>query len=141
MKQDFDRRISIVVNKELPAWQVLNAVAHISAYFGNKTGSNFDTGEFFTTRDGVDYPRNSQYAIIILSAKPDQLASFAGAVRSATDVQSMYFIREMIETTDDQKIIDTLQKKDANDVEFLGVGIFGENGRLKELTKHFRLWS
>lgn len=139
--QDFDHRISIVVNKELPTWQVLNTVAHISAYFGNKMGTSFDTGQFFTTRDGVDYPRNSQHAIIVLAAKPNQLPTFAEAVRAAEDVQSMYFIREMIETTDDQEIIDTLGRKDASEVELLGVGVFGENSRLKELTKQFRLWS
>lgn len=141
MNQDFDHRISIVVNKELPSWQVLNTVAHVSAYFGNKLGDKFGTGEFFTTRDGVDYPRNSQYAIIVLAAKPDQLPALAEAVRAANDVQSMYFIREMIETTDDQEIIDALQNKDASGVELLGVGVFGENARLKELTKQFRLWS
>ena len=35
LEQDLDHRISIVVNKELPTWQALNAVAHVSAYYGN----------------------------------------------------------------------------------------------------------
>ncbi len=141
MTQDFDRRVSIVVNKELPSWQVLNTVAHIAAYFGNKMSGQFGTGEFFKANDGVRYPRNSQYAIVILSASLEQLPALAESVRAAKDVQNMFFIREMIETTDDNEIIQRLAAKDSADVELLGVGIFGENQDVKNLTKGFRLWS
>lgn len=141
MAQDFNHRISIAVNKELPSWQVLNTVAHIAAYFGNKMGEQFDTGEYFKSRDGSTYPRNSQHAIIVLSAKPEQLPEFAASVCEADDVKAMYFIREMIETTSDDEIVGWLAKKDRSDIELLGVGIYGENSRLKELTSQFRLWS
>jgi hypothetical protein len=139
MTQDFDHRISIVVNNELPTWQVLNAVAHISAYFGNQLESKFGTGEYFTTQDNVVYPRNSQYAIIILGARPDELSAFATKARTGT-IQCMSFIREMIETTDDTEIIEALAQKPADQVEVLGIGFFGENQAVKGLTRQFRLW-
>lgn len=125
----------------MPSWQVLNTVAHIAAYFGNKIGKQFDTGEYFETRDGITYPRNSQHAIIVLSAKPKQLPEFAASARAADDVKTMYFIRDMIETNSDEEIVGWLAKKENSDVELLGVGIYGENSRLKELTSQFRLWS
>jgi len=141
MTQDFNHRISIVINRELPSWQVLNTVAHISSYFGNKLGAEFDTGENFISQDGILFPRNSQYAIIALSANSDQLSAFAEIVRAAQEVKSMFFIREMIEMTDDEELARMLTKKNGNEVELLGVGIFGENQRVKELTKQFKLWS
>lgn len=141
MSQDFNHRVSIVVNKELPSWQVLNTVAHIAAYFGNRMGKTFGTDEFFKTNDEVLYPRNSQYAIIVLSARPEQLAVFAKSTDVTKGVQSMCFIREMIETTDDNEIAHQLASKNSADVERLGVGIFGENQEVKNLTKEFRLWS
>ncbi len=66
MNQDFTKRISIVVDKNLPNWQVLNTVGHISAYFGNKLASEFGTGDYFVTKDGINLPRNTQYPIIVL---------------------------------------------------------------------------
>ena len=140
MKQDFDHKISIVINRELPSWQVLNTVAHISGYLGNVLGEQFRTGDNFQTQDGVLYPRNSQYAIIVLSATADQLSSFARSVREANDIQSMFFTREMIETTSDEEIMGELLNKTSNEIELLGVGIFGQNTRVKELTKQFKLW-
>lgn len=73
MKQDFSKKIVIVVNKNLESWQVLNAVAHISAFIGNKMKDRFDTGEYFETKDGQYHPRNSQFPIIILSTDAKQL--------------------------------------------------------------------
>ena len=141
MDQDFTRRVSIVINRELPSWQVLNTVSHIAAYFGNKLGADFDTGEFFETEDGTPYPRNSQYAIIALSASPDEMKSFEREVRATQEVRSMFFIREMIETTSDAEIIEMLSTKTDDQVEVLGIGVFGENQKIKVLTKRFKLWS
>jgi hypothetical protein len=141
MQQDMAKRISIVMNKELPTWQVLNTVAHISAYFGNTLGGQLTTGEYFETKEGILYPRNSQYPIIALAAQPTDLTAFAHTVREATDVQSMFFIREMIETTSDDEIQAWLSEKTNSEIEVLGVGIFGKHQRVKELTKPFKLWS
>ena len=111
MSQDFSRRISLVVWRDLPSWQVLNTVAHLAAYFGNQLGDQFGTGKVFSTKDGGQLPRNSQFAIIILAASSDQLPDFTERVRSAVDVLAMYFTREMIESTDDSEITTQLATK------------------------------
>lgn len=142
MQQDFSRKISIVVDRNLPSWQVLNTVAHVSAYFGNKMTEPFDTGEFFTSQDGINLPRNTQYPIIVLSANSsEQLRDFAAKVRGEDSVQSMFFIKEMIETSDDKEITQLVGGQDEKEIIYLGVGVFGENGILKRLTSEFKLWS
>jgi hypothetical protein len=139
VEQDFSRKAVIVVNKELEQWQVLNTVAHISAYLGHKLGDNFGTGENFTTKDAVDYPRNSQYAIIILRAKPGQLTNLMAKVRES-GLLYHGFIREMINTTDDEEIEKVLASKNHSDIEYLGVGIFGPKAQADALTKNFQVW-
>lgn len=139
-KQDFENRIAILVNKELPTWQVLNTVGHISAYFGYHLGDNFGTAPYFKTLDGIEIPRNSQYPIIILSASSEELQAFDHEVESE-NVQKMHFIREMIETTDDENIEALLSLKTAKELEFLGIGLFGKNEQIKKLTAQFKLWS
>lgn len=140
MSQDFSKRISIVINKELPAWQALNTVAHISAYFGNKLGTSFDTGEYFVTKDGINIPRNTQYPIIAFAATEAEIYSFASKARQ-TDVQSMFFIKEMIETSNDDEISKLVSKEKEESLTYLGAGIFGENSLVKSLTNGFKLWS
>lgn len=118
----------------------MNTVAHVSAYFGNLLKDNFGTGMYFTTKDGVNIPRNTQYPIIIFGATEAELYAFASQVRGAA-VKSMYFVKEMIETSDDSEIISLVAQENEEEVTYLGVGVFGDNGLVKNLTKSFKLWS
>lgn len=138
-QQDFSKKIVIVIDKTLEQWQVLNTVAHISAYIGHELGDDFGTGDFFETKDSLKHPRNSQYPIILLRAKPTQLPNLMTKVR---DSGLLYhgLIKEMIETTNDQEIVDTLSNKGDNEIEYLGIGIFGEIDEVNSLTKNYQTW-
>jgi hypothetical protein len=138
-QQDFTRKIAIVVNKELEQWQVLNTVAHVSAYIGHKLEDDFDTAENFVTSDGNNHPRNSQYAIIILRAKPGQLPNFMSKARES-GLLYHGFIKEMIETTDDDEITKILADKNDSEVEYLGIGVFGSKEQVETLTRNYQLW-
>jgi hypothetical protein len=139
MKQDFSKKIVVVVNKELEQWQVLNTVSHISAYIGHALENNFGTGELFVTKDDKNHPRNSQYPIIILRVKPLQLPNLMIKVRES-GLLYHGFIREMIETTDDEQIANMLKVKDDAEIEYLGVGIFGNKEDVDSLTKNYQVW-
>lgn len=137
--QDFSKKITIVVRKDIESWQVLNTVAHVSAYFGNQLEDDFDTGEFFITKDGVSHPRNSQYPIVVLSADSRELYPFIQDVR-AKGLKSINFVRNMIETSDDTELEERIGVQNDADLDYLGVGVFGDKDVLKELTKKFKLW-
>jgi hypothetical protein len=139
MKQDFSKKIVIVVNKELEQWQFINTIAHISAYLGSKLGEDFGTGEHFETKDGAKHPRNSQYAIVALRAKPGQLPNLIAKVRES-GLLYHGFIREMIETTDDEEITKILAGKSDGEIEYLGIGVFGSKGEVDVLTKNYQVW-
>lgn len=138
LNQDFSNKIVIVVNRELEKWQIGNTIGHISAYLGNKI-KNFATGENFITKDEKNHPRNTQYPIIILEAKPGQMPNFIQKVR---DSGMLYhgFIKEMILTTNDEEIINILMNKKDEEIEYLGIGVFGPNEEIDALTKKFSLY-
>ena len=137
--QDFSKKIAIVLRKDLENWQALNTTAHISAFLGNKIKDDFDSGEYFTTKDSKNHPRNSQYPIIVLAANPGQLMGLMENVRQS-GLLYHGFIQEMIETTNDNEIVEILKDKNDSEIEYLGIGIFGDNNKVKELTKKFSLW-
>lgn len=136
--QDFNQKIAIVVREDLPHWQAMNTVAHVSGYLGNKI-ETFLSGENFVTQDGVTHPRNSQYAIIVLSNTEKGLRKFMRRVRES-GLLYHGFIREMIETTDDAEIQSILSNKKDEQIEYLGIGIFGSLEKVNELTKGMSLW-
>lgn len=137
--QDLSRKIVIVIAKDLERWEAMNTVAHISAYLGNKMREPFDTGSNFVTQDGKAHPRNSQFPIVLLSAKPTQLSNLIEKVRNS-GLLYHGFIREMIETSDDEEIVRILSRKLDRDIQYLGIGIFGKKEEVAALTKKFSLW-
>ena len=140
MEQDFNKRIILVIRKDLEPWQIVNAVAHISAYIGNQLKDTFATGENFVSKDGLSHPRNSQYPIIIKRARSrEQMQNFMQKVR---DAKVLYhgFVREMIDFTNDTDLQKELGSKDDAEIEYMGIGIFGENDVVDKLTKKFGLW-
>src|SRR6185312_7050178 len=118
--QDFSQKIVIVVREDLPSWQVMNTIAHVSGYLGNKINT-FLSGDNFVTKDGQNHPRNSQYAIIILKNSEKGLRRFMQRVRQS-GLLYHGFIREMIETTDDGEIQSLLSQQKDGDIEYLGIG-------------------
>ena len=137
--QDFTKRLTIVVRKDVEGWEAANTIAHISAYIGHELES-FGTGDTFDTKDGKKYPRNSQYPIIIKRANSsEQLHTVLTKAREG-EVLHHAFIREMISTTDDSEIETILGAKNDEEVEILGIGVFGEHDEINTLTKKFGLW-
>ncbi|MBI2984495.1 MAG: DUF2000 family protein [Candidatus Kerfeldbacteria bacterium] len=137
--QDFDHRLTIVARPDLPSWQSMNAVAHVAAYLGHQMTDRFDTGEWFVTKDGIRLPRNTQYAIIILRADRQRVNDFLEPAQEH-DLIHLGLVRDMIDTTNDQEIEIILSHKSATDVEYLAVGAFAPNDRLKKITFGLALW-
>ena len=131
----------IVVRKDIEAWQVTNAISHLAAYLGNKMNQPFDTGEHFTSKDNIKYPRNSQYPIITKVANSsEQLYNLFEKVSDTTLVH-ITFTQQMIDHADDAMLQEEISSKNSNELEYLGVGIFGSNDEVNTLTKKFSLFS
>lgn len=136
--QDFSKKMVIVVNREIENWQQDNTIGHISAYLGNRLGSDFNVVENFITKDGVEIPRNTQYPIIALSAKPGQMMNLLNRVRES-GLEYLAYTKEMIDTTNDAEIQEIYDEKESGELELLGVGFFGKNEDVDALTKKFSL--
>ncbi len=141
MQQDFNKRIAIIINKSLPVWQSMNALAHIAAHYGHFLKDSYSTGQYFISKDSCNIPRNTQYPIIVFETNSDALQLFCKETKALSEVEKMYFVKEMIETANDEEIQKSIGDHNFNEIEFLGVGIFGENSLVKKLTKKFKLWS
>ncbi len=138
--QDFSKRIVSVVRKDLEAWRVANAVAHMNTIIGNRIPhQKLTSGDVFRGTDDDAIPRNSQYPIIIMRADEKELHKLYEKVKKAGLIHHV-FIKEMQDTTNDAEIVDTLAKKGIRDTEFFGVGFFASNEDADALTKGFQLW-
>ena len=124
MGQDFSKRFAIVVRHDLEPWQITNTIAHIAAKLG-RTVEQFD---------------NSQYPIIVRRATSSEELRLLLSGIQAAQLPHLAFVREMLDLSDDAELQMALSKKAESEVEYLGIGMFGENQQVKQLTKEFGLW-
>ncbi|MBI4225279.1 MAG: DUF2000 domain-containing protein [Candidatus Sungbacteria bacterium] len=131
--------MTVVLRDDVASWQLTNTIGHIAAYLGNKMSEPFDTGKYFTSKDGVDFPRNSQFPIVVLKADRNQLRDLAGKLKNS-HLSRIIYVQEMIDMIDDEELADVLKTKTFEDMDILGIGIFGAKEELKTLTGGFKLW-
>ncbi|MDO8573104.1 MAG: DUF2000 family protein [bacterium] len=129
----------IVLREGLASWQLTNTIGHIAAYLGNKMSEPFDTGEYFVSKDGLNFPRNSQFAVVALKATKDELKNLETRLRN-TKLSRIVYVQEMIDMIDDEELEKTLNIIQADEMDILGIGIFGPKDELKALTGTLRLW-
>jgi len=123
----------------MASWQLTNTVGHISAYLGNKMEEPFDTGDFFESKDGTKIPRNSQFPIVVLKAKKVQLDTLAKNLQNSKLLFIVY-VQDMIDLGDDEKLATALKAKNFQEMDIIGIGIFGLNDDVKKLTGELKLW-
>ncbi len=138
-KQDFSKKMVIVVNKEVKGWQLTNTIAHISAYLGNKIPqAQFQSRDKFILKDG-EINSNSQYGIVTLTAGPAQLKNLLERIEE-TGLPHLVFVDEMIEMGNDDELSDNLSQKAKSELNYLGIGVFGNVDEVEKLTKKFSLY-
>ena len=139
MMQDFSKKMTVVLREDLASWQLTNTIGHVTAYLGNKMSEPFNTGEYFVSKDGIKFPRNSQFAVVVLRATKDELKNLAARLRD-TKLSLIVYVQEMIDMIDDEELEKILSTIHSDEMDILGIGVFGAKDDLKELTGALRLW-
>ncbi len=132
-----------VLNKGigLLPWQELNTIAHLNASFASRAGKGLLYQNEIQTKDGEAIALNIQHAIMIKTAADNKTIQQLLHAAKQQGLEISAFTREMIETTDDKKVISETKAKNLDDVEFLGLLIFGKKSAVEELTSKLELYS
>lgn len=132
-----------VLNKEssLEKWQELNTIAHLSASFAARGWKKLFEMDSATTSDGVNIPMNIQHAIMIKSAETNKQVQELYNTAKNWWLDVVPFTREMLETSDDKLVCSNTQTKKMDEVEYLGILIFGDKKHVEKLTKDLELYN
>jgi lysyl-tRNA synthetase class 2 len=132
-----------LINKGAPMepWQELNTVAHLTASFAARAGKQLLMQDEIATFDFEPIKLNVQHAIMIKTAPSNEAVKEVRSKAKESGLEVSEFIREMIETTDDKKVIEWTKGKEFKDVEYLGLLVFGDKKEVEKITGEFPLYS
>lgn len=119
----------------LVGWQRMNAVAHLSASFAGTAGKKLFMQENAKTADNRDVKLNIQHAIMLKELGSNEALKGVLSKAEEKGLSVSEFTREMLETTNDKKVIAQTKEKNFADVEHLGVLVFGPKSLVEEATE------
>lgn len=131
-----------LINKgaSMKPWQELNTIAHLNAAFGARAGKGLFFQDEIVTKDQQKIRLNIQHAIIVKTADSSEALQTLAAEAKEDHLVVTEFTSEMLETTNDKKVIASTKEKTLKEVTHLGVLLFGEKERVEQLTKVFPLY-
>ena len=121
-------------------WQALNAIGHLTAAYGAREGKQLFFKEDITTKDSAKLPLNTAHAIMVKQANNQNLIDLIKTVEDS-GLHLETFTKEMLEFSDDVKIEQITKDKNLDDLEFLGVLVYGKKSAIENITKQFKLLS
>ncbi len=128
---------------KMEPWQVLNSIAHLNAAFGarqTKKGRNLFFRDEIHSQDGEAIKLNIQHAIMIKTIPSNSEIKALAQKAKKLGLETAEFTKEMLETTNDKKVIERTGAKNYADIEHFGILIFGRESLVKELTGNYPLY-
>ncbi|MEK6893877.1 MAG: lysine--tRNA ligase [Nanoarchaeota archaeon] len=141
--KDSETKVAVaVLNKgsKLERWQELNTIAHLSSSFAARKGRDLFMQDTILTKDDGKIKLNIQHAIMIKEANSNKDLLDLMEVAQKNGLDFVPFTREMIETTNDKKVIEITRSKKHHELDYLGVLVFGLKKTVERVTEHFKLY-
>ena len=138
------KKLVVVLNKKIETARLMNAVAHMA--FGLAGGiEDKHSLELvdYKNADGGLHPNISEIGFIILSAKNSNQIRTLRKNAIAAGLAHTDFMDTMLCGTAANKYREQIEKTAATkeeDLEYIGICLFGEFEELNSLTKKFSLW-
>lgn len=134
----FTNKIVAVLNEKIEPGVIMNALAHMCIGFGSDIGTEPLRLTNYIDADDGSHPNISEMPFMILKANSNKLRALRIAAQHA-GIRCVDFTNTMTVGTYLEQIERTKQTKEA-DLIYYGVVLFGEWGKVSELTKKFSLW-
>lgn len=129
----------ILDTPEIPNWVKMNTVAHLSASFAARNGSNLIDIDSSLSNDSVKIPMNISDAIIIKkSTSSNQLLELKNLAENE-GLTVVCFTKDMQESSNDKIVSKNHLEKKAADILWLGIAVYGERKLVEQMTQGFEL--
>lgn len=135
------RKTVIVLASDLPAGTALNVTSHLSIAEGAYADSSLMGRPVLLDGDGQSHVGISKYPVIITKVRRSKLVRVIEEARTLQQLFVVDYPRSMLTTSHDDALRDTLLKQARDEIEYLGVLVYGPSSDVDQLTRRFTLWS
>ena len=138
MTPTFENKLVAVMNEKIEPGVIMNSLAHMCIGFGSEIGKEPLRLTNYIDGDGGSHPSISEMPFMILKANSNKIKALRQSAIEA-GIKFVDFTDTMTIGTYLEQIEKTKQTK-AEELIYFGIVLFGDWGKVSEMTRKFSLW-
>ena len=135
-----DKKIVGVIATNVPPKIALNIIGHLSISIGKYSNIEIMGKNIITDKSGINHLWISKFPFIITKVKASKLKIVINKAKENSNLLVADYPRDMLETRTDEDLINSISRKENDQLEYLGAVIYGKTEDVNEITGKFQLW-
>ena len=135
-----DKKIVGIIASNVEPSIALNVIGHLAISIGKYSDKEIMGKPTITDKSGIKHLGISQFAFIITKVKAGKLKNAIDIAKQNPNLIVADYPKEMLETRTDQELVDSIESKENEKLEYLGAVIYGNTEDVDQITGKYQLW-
>ena len=135
-----DKKIVGIIASNVEPSVALNVIGHLSVSIGKYSDNEIMGKSTITDKSGINHLGISKFPFIITKVKAGKLKTAIDMAKSNPILLVSDYPRDMLDTRTDEELVESINGKENEKLEYLGAVIYGNTKDVNEITGKFQLW-
>ncbi|MCI9039087.1 MAG: DUF2000 domain-containing protein [Clostridia bacterium] len=135
-----DKKIVGIIASNVEPSIALNVIGHLAISIGKYSNNEIMEKPIITDKSGINHLGISQFPFIITKVKSGKLKTTIELAKSNSNLLVADYPKDMLDTRTDEELVNSVQSKEKEKLEYLGAIIYGDTKDVDAITGKFQLW-
>lgn len=135
-----DKKIVGIIASNVEPSVALNVIGHLSVAIGKYSDEEIMGQPIITDKTGINHLGISKFPFIITKVKAGKLKNAIDMAKCNPNLLVADYPKDMLETRTDDELVESINGKENDKLEYLGAVIYGDTKDVNEITGKFQLW-
>ena len=135
-----DKKIVGIIASNVEPSIALNVIGHLAVSIGKYSDSEIMGKATITDKTGINHLGISKFPFIITKVKAGKLKTAIDTAKENPNLLVADYPKDMLDTKTDEELVDSIENKENDKLEYLGAVIYGNTKDVNEITGKFQLW-
>ena len=135
-----DRKIVAIISTSVEPSIALNVIGHLAIPIGKYSDKDIMGKKIIKDKSGIEHLGISKFPFIITKVKPGKLRIAIDKAKNNPNLLVADYPKDMLDTRTDEELVDSINNKENEKLEYMGAIIYGNTKDVNEITGKFQLW-
>ncbi|MFG6319489.1 MAG: DUF2000 domain-containing protein [Clostridia bacterium] len=135
-----DKKIVGIIASNVEPEVALNVIGHLAISIGKYSDAEIMGEPTISDKSGIEHLGISKFPFIVTKVKAGRLRTAIEMAKANPKLLVADYPKDMLDTRTDEELVNSINSKENEKLEYLGAIIYGETQDVNEITGKFQLW-